>query len=68
MRIEFSKKAAKVISRLDTQTKQRIRKAILVKRMYTDDVLTAEDVSDIEEARAEYARGETISGDTINWD
>ena len=40
----------------------------LVKRINPDDVLTPEDIADIEEARAEYARGETVSGSGINWD
>jgi hypothetical protein len=39
----------------------------LVKRINSDDILTPEDITDIEEARAEYARGETIPDSMINW-
>ena len=33
-----------------------------------DDILTEEDIADIEQARLEYARGETIKHEDINWD
>ena len=49
----------------------------LVKRICTDDIaiieevdydeLTDEDIADIEEARAEYERGETIKHEDIDW-
>jgi hypothetical protein len=39
----------------------------LVRRISPDDILTSEDIADIEEARAEYARGETIQDAAINW-
>ena len=39
----------------------------LVRRINPDDILTADDITDIEEARAEYARGETVSDTAINW-
>jgi hypothetical protein len=39
----------------------------LVRRINPDDILTSEDIADIEEARAEYARGETIQDAAINW-
>jgi hypothetical protein len=39
----------------------------LVSRLLPDDIATPEDIKAIEEARAEYARGETISlEDVIN--
>ena len=39
----------------------------LVKRICPDDILSPEDIADIEEARAEYAKGETVSGETVGW-
>jgi len=33
-----------------------------------DDILTDEDITDIEQARAEFARGEAIPASVINWD
>ena len=33
-----------------------------------DDILTDEDIADIEQARAEFARGEAIPASVINWD
>jgi len=41
----------------------------LVKAMISpDDVLTDEDIADIARARAEFARGEFVRHDEINWD
>ena len=39
----------------------------LVKRISPDDILSPEDIADIEEARAEYAKGETIPGHAVDW-
>jgi len=39
----------------------------LVKRISPDDILTPDDMDDIGVARAEYARGETVSDSAINW-
>ena len=39
----------------------------IVRRFVPDDVATPEDVADIEKARAEYARGETVPHNAINW-
>ncbi|MCX4296776.1 MAG: hypothetical protein OSJ73_07060 [Lachnospiraceae bacterium] len=39
----------------------------IVKRFVPDDVATAADLIDIQAARAEYARGETVSHESINW-
>jgi hypothetical protein len=40
----------------------------LVKTMLSpDDVLSDDDIADIEQARAEFARGETIPASAINW-
>ena len=33
-----------------------------------DDILTDEDIADIEQARVEFARGEAIPVNAINWD
>ena len=41
----------------------------LIKTMISpDDILTDEDIADIEQARAEFARGEAIPASAINWD
>ena len=40
----------------------------IVKRFMSDDVATPDDLQAIEAARAEYANGETVSHDAINWD
>jgi len=39
----------------------------LVSRINPDDILTSKDIADIETARLEYARGETVPDDAINW-
>ena len=39
----------------------------IVKRFMSDAIATYDDLDDIEEARAEYDRGETISHDSIDW-
>ena len=39
----------------------------IVKRFVPDDIATADDLAAIEAARAEYARGETVSHEEINW-
>lgn len=40
----------------------------IVKRFVSDDVATTADLEDIQTAHAEYARGETVSHENINWD
>lgn len=40
----------------------------IVKRFVPDDVATADDLQAIQEAREEYARGETVNHSNINWD
>lgn len=40
----------------------------VARRFVPDDVATPDDLADIEQARAEYASGETISHSAINWD
>lgn len=40
----------------------------IVKRFVSDDIATAADLEDIQVAHAEYARGETVSHENINWD
>jgi len=39
----------------------------LVRRISPDDVLTADDIADIEDARDEYSRGESVPASAINW-
>ena len=39
----------------------------LIRRINPDDNLTADDIADIEEARAEYERGETVTEAAIKW-
>ena len=80
MDIEYSKQAVKAINSMDKKTKQRIKAALeglpeqeqillfeIVKRFVPDDIATADDLAAIEAARAEYARGETVSHEGINW-
>ena len=40
----------------------------LIRRINPYDILTAEDIADIEEARAEFERGDTVNHNNINWD
>ena len=40
----------------------------IVKRFAPDDVATADDLEAIAEARQEYASGETVSVNAIDWD
>jgi len=40
----------------------------LIQRLAPDDVASQEDISDIAAARAEYAAGQTVGMDEINWD
>ena len=39
----------------------------IARRFMPDDVATPDDLAAIEAARAEYAAGETVSHDAINW-
>lgn len=39
----------------------------IVKRFLPDDAATADDLEAIQAARAEYAHGETVTHDAINW-
>lgn len=40
----------------------------IVKRFVPDDIATAADLEDIQVARTEYAQGETVNHQNINWD
>ncbi len=40
----------------------------IARRFLPDDVATPDDLEDIQTARAEYARGETITHEASNWD
>ena len=39
----------------------------IVKRFVSDDVATVDDIQAIESARSEYANGETVNHNAINW-
>ena len=39
----------------------------LIQRLVPDDVATPEDIADVTAARAEYAAGQTVGMDAINW-
>lgn len=39
----------------------------IARRFLTDDVATSDDLADIQAARTEYSRGETIPHSAINW-
>ncbi len=39
----------------------------IARRFLPDDVATPDDLEAIREARAEYARGQTVSHEAINW-
>lgn len=40
----------------------------IARRFVPDDVATPDDLAAVAEARAEYARGETVPHEAINWD
>lgn len=40
----------------------------IARRFLPDDTATPADLEDIQAARAEYARGETVPHEAINWD
>ena len=40
----------------------------IAKRFISDDVANADDVEAVRAARQEYANGETVNHDAINWD
>ena len=40
----------------------------IARRFLPDDIATPDDLDAIREARAEYARGQTIPHEAINWD
>ncbi len=40
----------------------------IARRFLPDDLAAPEDLADIRQARAEYARGQTIPHSAINWD
>lgn len=61
MNIEYSKQAVKTINGVDRPTKQRITSE-------NDDTAMPDDLEAIDSARSEFARGETVSHNAINWD
>lgn len=50
------------------ETKQALLLALVKTMMSPDDILSNEDIADIEQARAEFARGEFVRHEDINWD
>lgn len=40
----------------------------IAKRFISDDIATEDDISAIQTARKEYANGETVNHNAINWD
>lgn len=40
----------------------------IAKRFVADDIATEDDIKAIQAARGEYAKGETVSHNDINWD
>ena len=40
----------------------------IARRFLPDDTATTDDLRDIQQARAEYSRGETVPHSAINWD
>ena len=49
------------------EAKQALLLALVKTMMSPDDVLSEEDLSDVNLARAEFARGESIRHEDINW-
>lgn len=50
------------------ETKQALLLALVKTMISPDDILSEEDIADIEQARAEFARGEFVRHEDINWD
>lgn len=50
------------------ETKQALLLALVKTMMSPDDILSNEDIADIEQARAEFARGEFVRHEDIDWD
>ena len=40
----------------------------IARRFLPDDVATPDDLDDIQQARAEYANGQTVPHNAVNWD
>ena len=59
MELKYSKQAVKAINGMDKPSKQRLKKAVEA---------LPDDLAAIDLARAEYAKGETVSHNDINWD
>jgi hypothetical protein len=65
MMIEYSKRAVSALSRLDVPTKQRIKAA--VEKLPPDDMPAADEAESIQIGRGEFARGESVRHEDINW-
>lgn len=49
------------------ETKQALLLALVKTMMSPDDVLSEEDISDVTQARSEFARGDFVRHEDINW-
>lgn len=49
------------------ETKQALLLALVKTMMSPDDVLSEEDIADVKQARVEFARGESVRHEDINW-
>ena len=81
MNIEYAKRSVKAINGMDKSIKKQLVDVIdclpeqeqillfeIAKRFISDDVANADDVEAVRAARQEYANGETVNHDAINWD
>ena len=81
MNIEYAKRSVKAINGMDKPIKKQLVDVIdclpeqeqillfeIAKRFIADDVANADDVEAVRAARQEYANGETVNHDAINWD
>jgi hypothetical protein len=50
------------------EERQRLILEVAKNMLPSDDILTDEDIADIKQARAEFARGEYVRYEDINWD
>ena len=63
--MSLTQQISSVVERLSEKEQKIVLE--FVESINPDDVLTSEDIEDIKEARAEYARGETIAFEDIDW-
>jgi len=66
--ITYSKQAQKYIAKQDKKIKSVLKTAIEGLPDIDDDYLTDEDLDNIRKSREEYARGEFVRHEDIDWD